>query len=181
MEGQQLGAILDQAFGGFRVFRLEGFDEQIEGLVGIFARLGLPDIMQHFLGLGPGALGGGSFSTLPVLCTQHRCWRVAGKTSSSAAQTFGAFTVTKLKHPWTNGQVERMNRTIKEATVKRFHDETHDQLERHLSDFLDAYNYARRLKTLSGLTPYEFICKTWTSEPERFNLNPCHQMPGLNS
>ena len=74
-----------------------------------------------------------------------------------------------------------MNRTIKEATVKRFHDETHDQLERHLSDFLDAYNYARRLKTLSGLTPYEFICKTWTSEPERFNLNPYHQMPGLNS
>ena len=58
MEGQQLGAILDQAFGGFRVFRLEGFDEQIEGLVGIFARLGLPDIMQHFLGLGLGALGG---------------------------------------------------------------------------------------------------------------------------
>jgi len=33
-----------------------------------------------------------------------------------------------------------MNRTIKEATVRRYH-------------------YARRLKTLRGLTPYEFICK----------------------
>ena len=35
---------------------------------------------------------------------------------------------TKPKHPWTNGQVERMDRTIKDATVKRFYYETHDQL-----------------------------------------------------
>ena len=27
--------------------------------------------------------------------------------------------LTKPRHPWTNGQVERMNRTIKDATVKR--------------------------------------------------------------
>jgi transposase InsO family protein len=82
---------------------------------------------------------------------------------------------------WTNGQVERMNRTIKDATVKRYHYDNHDQLRSHLSDFLDAYNYARRLKTLSGLTPYEYICKMWTSEPDRFILNPIHQMPGLNN
>jgi hypothetical protein len=29
-----------------------------------------------------------------------------------------------------------MNRTIKDATVKRFHYETHDQLRTHLADFL---------------------------------------------
>ena len=88
--------------------------------------------------------------------------------------------LTKPKHPWTNGQVERMNRTIKDATVKRFHYESHDELRSHLTNFVAAYNFAKRLKTLKGLTPYEFICKAWTNQPERFNLNPLHQMPGLN-
>ena len=88
--------------------------------------------------------------------------------------------LTKIKHPWTNGQVERMNRTIKEATVQRYHYDRHDQLEAHLADFINAYNYARRLKTLKGLTPYEYICKCWTSQPERFKFNPLQQMPGLN-
>ena len=89
--------------------------------------------------------------------------------------------LTKPNHPWTNGQVERMNRTIKEATVKRYHYDSHDQLRVHLTDFMAAYNFARRLKTLSGLTPYEYICKIWTSEPQRFILDPIHQMPGLNT
>lgn len=88
---------------------------------------------------------------------------------------------TRVNHPWTNGQVERMNRTIKEATVQRYHYDSHEQLERHLDDFVSAYNFGRRLKTLKGLTPYEFICQCWTAEPERFTLNPLHQMPGLNS
>ena len=76
--------------------------------------------------------------------------------------------LTKPRHPWTNGQVERMNRTIKDATVKRFYYESHDQLRQHLADFVSAYNFARRLKTLRGLTPYEAICKAWTDEPSRF-------------
>jgi hypothetical protein len=89
--------------------------------------------------------------------------------------------LTKIKHSWTNGQVERMNRTIKEATVKRYRYDRHEQLENHLVDFINAYNYGRRLKTLKGLTPYEFICKIWTTEPERFTANPIQQMPGLNT
>ena len=87
---------------------------------------------------------------------------------------------TKINHPWTNGQVERMNRTIKDATVKRYHYDSHDQLRRHLGDFISAYNFGHRLKTLKGLTPYEYICKIWTAEPKRFRLDPLHKMPGLN-
>ncbi len=79
------------------------------------------------------------------------------------------------------GQVERMNPTLKDATVRRYYYDTHDHLRGHLGDFLSAYNFARRLKTLKGLTPYEYICKIWTSEPQRFRLDPIHQMPGLNT
>ena len=88
--------------------------------------------------------------------------------------------MTKPRHPWTNGQVERMNRTIKEATVKRYYYNSHSQLKAHLHSFLMAYNFVRRLKTLKGLTPYEYICKIWTKEPERFIVNPFHHTVGLN-
>jgi len=100
-----------------------------------------------------------------------------------------------------------MNRTIKEGeagqgmiggiilplNVKRFHYDRHNQFHTHLTDFMAAYNFARRLKTLArhgprtdggpwrALTPYGYICKIRTSEPDRFIPNPIHQMPGLNS
>ena len=88
--------------------------------------------------------------------------------------------LTKPNHPWTNGQVERMNRTLKEATVRRYHYQSHDQLREHLDGFLMAYNHAKRLKTLKGLTPHEYLCKCWTEQPERFKLNPIHHTLGLN-
>ncbi len=89
--------------------------------------------------------------------------------------------LTKPNHPWSRedqktvrgtvflsgGQVERMNRTIKKGeadwktiwgivfplNVKRFHYESHDQLRTHLGNFMAAYNSARMLKTIGGLTP----------------------------
>ena len=88
--------------------------------------------------------------------------------------------LTKPNHPWTNGQVERMNRTLKEATVRRYYYDTHDQLRAHLSAFVEAYNYAKRLKTLKGLTPFEFIARCWTDEPDRFTRSPFHHSTGLN-
>ena len=88
---------------------------------------------------------------------------------------------TKINHPWTNGQVERMNRTIKDTTVRRFHYDSHSQLQQHLDQFIDAYNFAKRLKTLKGLTPYEFICKGWTDESELVIVVSIDQMRGLNT
>lgn len=89
--------------------------------------------------------------------------------------------LTQVCHPWTNRQVERMSRTIKEATVKRYYYDSHEQLKTHLHSFLMAYNFARRLKTLKGLTPYEFICTRWEKEPQRFTANPIHHTVGLNT
>ena len=60
--------------------------------------------------------------------------------------------LTRPNHPWSRedqktvpggtvfprgGQVDRMNRTIEEATVKRFHYDSHDQLRTQLADFID--------------------------------------------
>ena len=86
---------------------------------------------------------------------------------------------TKPAHPWTNGQVERMNRTIKEATVLRYHYQTTAQLNEHLQAFLLAYNHARRPKTLRGLTPYQFICAQHQNNPNIFDHDPAHLMLGL--
>jgi transposase InsO family protein len=88
--------------------------------------------------------------------------------------------LTKPNHPWTNGQVERMNRTLKDATVRRYHYGSHDQLRAHLRDFLNAYNFAKRLKTLRGFTVFEFISRQWAAEPQRFHHHPDHLTSGLN-
>src|SRR6266853_5270565 len=66
--------------------------------------------------------------------------------------------LTKVKHPWTNGQAERMNRTIKEATIKVFHYPSLESLKAHVLAFVTAYNFAKRLKALRWKTPFEAIC-----------------------
>ena len=55
------------------------------------------------------------------------------------------------------------------------------RLRMHFADFTDAKNFVRRFKTLSGLTPYEYITKVWTFETDRFIASPIHQLPGANN
>jgi transposase InsO family protein len=81
--------------------------------------------------------------------------------------------LTKPNHPWTNGQVERMNSALSLRDPPA--------APRAPRSFLNAYNFAKRLKTLRGLTPYEHICKAWADQPRRFRYDPTHLTSGLNT
>lgn len=89
--------------------------------------------------------------------------------------------LTQFNHPWTNGQVERMNRTIKQATVKIYHYQTINQFKEHLYHFLQAYNNAQKLKRLKFLTPMEMILKVYHDKPQLFHSNPNHYLMELNT
>ena len=88
----------------------------------------------------------------------------------------------QFRHPWTNGQVEIMNKQIKNNTVKRYHYDNFEQLESHLHKYLQAYNLAKRLTSLKYLTPYQKMFAFYKQNKDNFkNWNKETEFLGLNN
>jgi IS30 family transposase len=80
--------------------------------------------------------------------------------------------LTKFRHPWTNGQVEIMNKIIKSYTVKKYHYETLDQITKHVMAFLLVYNYQKKLVALKYQTPYNKMVQIFKETPVFFKSDP---------
>jgi len=76
---------------------------------------------------------------------------------------------------------ERIVRTIKEATVRAFHNASINDVRCHVRDGLLAYNYAKQIKVLRFEIPLKAIKQISSEKPEFFVRQPSHDMLELNT
>jgi transposase InsO family protein len=65
----------------------------------------------------------------------------------------------KFKHPWTNGMVERFNRTLKDQVLKKYLFSGIFEMNGKLIEFVNRYNFEKRLKSLNYQTPAQYLEK----------------------
>lgn len=63
----------------------------------------------------------------------------------------------KFKHPWTNGMVERFNRTLKDRVLKKYLFSSIFKMNGKLIEFVNRYNFEKRLKSLNYKTPAQYL------------------------
>lgn len=83
---------------------------------------------------------------------------------------------TKVKHPWTNGQVERINGLLEEKTIKRYHYRNHQELYVHLKQQETHWNYFKRHKILQLKTIPQILKGWYEKKPEIFRV-PYDRLP----
>lgn len=86
---------------------------------------------------------------------------------------------TQPYRPQTNGQVERCNRTLKEATLHVYPYANKEQMQSPINDFIIAYNGSKKLSAINRNTPMQECVKWWTKHPKLFRINPDHLSLGL--
>ena len=89
--------------------------------------------------------------------------------------------LTRFRHPWTNGQVEIMNKKIKAHTTAKYHYESTESLKKHLMAYLLAYNFQRPLKALKYMSPYDKMIAIYEEKAKLFRLDPTQKIMGLNT
>lgn len=63
----------------------------------------------------------------------------------------------KFKHPWTNGMAERFNRTLKDQILKKYLFSSIFEMNNKLIEFVNRYNFEKRLKSLNYKTPFQYL------------------------
>jgi len=63
----------------------------------------------------------------------------------------------KFKYPWTNGMVERFNRTLREKVLTKYRFNSIIEMNGRLIEFINEYNMTKRLKKLNYKTPAQYL------------------------